>query len=180
MTQDVDTDVIEEARKARRRERQRAWRAANPEKNRENARAWYANNLDKERERNRAWRAGARTSDHILYTRRWMLYNARARAKNKDLPFDITIDDIGAPPACPVLGVALSWGNTSQAGNSPSLDRIIPALGYVSGNVMVISRRANTIKNNATPDELRRVADFYAALVTNVNDTKEDSNDTEN
>lgn len=41
--------------------------------------------------------------------------------------------------------------------NSPSLDRIVPERGYVAGNLRVISNRANTLKNNATIDEMRLV-----------------------
>ena len=45
---------------------------------------------------------------------------------------------------------------------TPSLDRINPKLGYVKGNVQVISWRANNIKRDATAEELRLVADFVA------------------
>ncbi|MBK9496490.1 MAG: hypothetical protein IPO08_18685 [Xanthomonadales bacterium] len=195
MTQDVDTDAIEEARKARRRERDRARYAANPEKKRERKRARYAANSEKERERVRAWRAAnpekkkesdrvsreaARASDCILFARKEMLRKAMARARDKDLPFNLTIDDIGAPLVCPVLGIELVWSNKKWGQNSPSLDRLVPALGYVRGNVLVMSFRANALKNNATPHELRLVADFCAASAVNVDDTKEDSNDTEN
>ena len=41
--------------------------------------------------------------------------------------------------------------------SSPSLDRIIPSLGYVKGNIRVISFRANTLKNNATLSELELI-----------------------
>ena len=210
MTQDVDTDAIEEARKARKRERERARYAANsdkvrerdraryaanPEKARERARARRAANLDKVRERERAWRAANReqvqesvrarnerraASDPVLYKRERMLSSAKDRSRLKNLAFDITIDDISAPITCPVLGIELNWLNRVQANNSPSLDRIIPELGYVRGNVMVISRKANAIKSDATPDELRRVADFYVALATNANDIKDNTNDVEN
>jgi hypothetical protein len=47
---------------------------------------------------------------------------------------------------------------------SPELDRIVPSLGYVKGNVLVVSRRANRIKTDATVEELQQVASFYAAL----------------
>lgn len=45
-----------------------------------------------------------------------------------------------------------------------SLDRIVPSLGYVPGNVAVISHRANRIKSDATADELRAVADWLDGL----------------
>jgi hypothetical protein len=57
---------------------------------------------------------------------------------------------------CPALGVPLVFGRRSP--NNPSLDRIKPELGYVKGNIAVISRRANAIKQDATADELFRVA----------------------
>ena len=58
---------------------------------------------------------------------------------------------------CPVLGIPLVIGEGACSDNSPSIDRIIPELGYVKGNIKVISRRANRIKNDATPDELFKV-----------------------
>jgi len=55
---------------------------------------------------------------------------------------------------CPILGIPLIPGIGAQSPNSPSLDRIIPSLGYVKGNIAVISYRANAMKNDATIDEL--------------------------
>lgn len=67
------------------------------------------------------------------------------------------------PDFCPVLGLPLyrNSGGAAQGPNSPSLDRVNPALGYVRGNVKVISSKANAIKSNATPEELLRVAAYY-------------------
>lgn len=38
--------------------------------------------------------------------------------------------------------------------SSPSLDKIIPELGYVVGNIQVISKLANNMKTNASVDQL--------------------------
>ena len=42
---------------------------------------------------------------------------------------------------------------------TPSLDRIDPTKGYIKGNVWVITKRANTMKNSATREELLKFAD---------------------
>ena len=92
-----------------------------------------------------------------------MLKNARQRAQRAGVPFAITAEDIVVPSHCPVLGVPLRrrLGRKGGGDYSPSLDRIKPELGYVPGNIVVVSRRANRIKTDATPEELEAVADFY-------------------
>lgn len=93
-----------------------------------------------------------------------MLANAKARAAKAGVPFALTRADIVIPTHCPVLGIELvrRIGRKGGADSSPSLDRVIPSLGYVPGNVVVVSRRANRIKTDATTEELEAVADFYA------------------
>jgi hypothetical protein len=59
-----------------------------------------------------------------------------------------------------ILGIPLVMGDKYAHDNSPSLDRIIPELGYVKGNIMVISHKANTIKSNANIEELEKVFCF--------------------
>ena len=92
-----------------------------------------------------------------------LLRAARRRAVRRALPFDLTADDIVIPAFCPVLGIPLfrAIGAAAQGPNSPTLDRVVPDLGYVRGNVRVISSRANQIKSDATPSELLQVACFY-------------------
>lgn len=125
-------------------------------------REWVANNRDRFREINLEATHRYRTKD----PRQWLLWNAKKRAKKAGIPFDLEYDDIEWPDICPVLGIKIDsylghGGKTGGRENSRSLDRIDPAKGYVKGNVVTISWRANRLKCDATPEEMRRLADFY-------------------
>lgn len=94
-----------------------------------------------------------------------MLRNAKKRAAVKGWDFNITRDDIIVPDACPVFGTPF----TAPAGHAykstaPSLDRIHNHLGYVKGNVVVVSSRANSLKSNATIEEMRKLVAFYETI----------------
>ena len=91
---------------------------------------------------------------------RFMVHAARRRAKEKRLPFNIENQDVKIPLTCPFLGVMLiaNHGGKKPTPNSPTLDRIVPELGYVKGNVRVISFLANAMKRDATAEQLRHFA----------------------
>lgn len=95
-----------------------------------------------------------------------MLQNARVRARLAGVPFTIVVSDIVIPTHCPILGTALAQklGVRGGGDTSPSLDKIEPGRGYVPGNVIVISNRANRLKSDATISELRDIASFYATF----------------
>lgn len=99
-------------------------------------------------------------------TKRSMLRAARQRAKKQNVPFGLKESDFEIPVYCPVLGTKLAraLGSKGPGHNSPSLDRIIPSRGYVPGNVVVISNRANRAKSDLSADELRALADFYGGI----------------
>jgi hypothetical protein len=92
-----------------------------------------------------------------------LLRSARYRSKQSGIPCNIDLSDVVIPTHCPALGIPLRFGSTSE--NSPTLDRIIPALGYTKGNVIVVSDLANRIKSTGTPLEVLRVAKFYLQLL---------------
>lgn len=105
-----------------------------------------------------------------------MLKNCKRRAKKNNIPFDITSMDIEKPTHCPVFDIPLNYIGTRiknnkslLATNTATLDRIVPSLGYVKGNVIVISWRANELKRNATVDELVALASFYQKLLGHPN-----------
>jgi hypothetical protein len=92
---------------------------------------------------------------HANDPRTRMLVDARRRAKAKGLEFNITKDDIIVPDLCPLLHIPLKTSSKILSINSPSIDRIICQKGYVKGNVMVISTKANTAKSNLSLIELK-------------------------
>lgn len=100
---------------------------------------------------------------HIAGPLKELFRAAKARAKRKQLPFDLKPEFLTLPTHCPVLGIPLSVGTRQNKQNSFSLDRIIPEKGYVLGNVLVISHRANTLKMNATVEELEAVLNYLRA-----------------
>lgn len=86
---------------------------------------------------------------------------AKVRARTKGLPFNLEPSDIVIPKKCPALDIELVWGCARrQIDCSPTVDRKVPALGYVKGNVAVISWRANRLKSDATLDELRAILKY--------------------
>ena len=97
-------------------------------------------------------------------TRSRLYSSAKRRAKVRKLDFDITPQDVIVPEKCPVLGIELIVGTGCSHDQSPSLDRIIPSKGYVKGNIIVVSHKANSIKNNATVEEIKKVYDFYKSI----------------
>tara|TARA_R110002020_G_scaffold89062_4_gene217961 strand:+ start:3209 stop:3691 length:483 start_codon:yes stop_codon:yes gene_type:complete len=92
-----------------------------------------------------------------------MLSGAKFRAQEKGLMFNLHYDDIQIPNLCPVLKIPLIPSQGMSDG-SPSLDRMVPYLGYVKGNVRVISMKANRIKTDATSLELHQVLEYVKQI----------------
>ncbi len=97
--------------------------------------------------------------------------SARKRAKLNGIPFSIDIDyAMSLYPengCCPALGFRMYWGSKHDRSSSPSLDRLIPELGYVKGNLTWISARANVIKNDSTIEELQLVLNWFKDAIKN-------------
>ena len=89
-----------------------------------------------------------------------LLRAARARAKKKSLAFNLELSDIELPAKCPVLGLEFKLGTRGSHEQAYSLDRFIPELGYIKGNVRVISSRANTLKRDASVGELELIIKY--------------------
>lgn len=96
-----------------------------------------------------------RREEFLRDYKRNMLAGAKRRASLKGIDFDISEDDIVIPERCPILEVPLVIGTKGNYEYSPSLDRIDNGKGYIKGNIQVISKKANSMKNSATLTELK-------------------------
>ena len=70
------------------------------------------------------------------------------------LPFNIELSDIHIPEYCPVLNIKIEVAVNGAEDYSPSLDKIVPNLGYTKGNIQVISNLANLMKSSASLEQL--------------------------
>jgi len=167
----------------RRRRQKRDWNHANPERvaaykqayrenHRDEVRAYqrdfYARHPERcqeYREKNRV-QINARTREYYSAHPEVMLFKgARKRAKERGLPFAIVVEDIlnviPVDGLCPITRMPFKKGDGKVGPASMTLDRIVPDLGYVRGNIAVISHLANTIKQCCTdPDVFVRVAEY--------------------
>lgn len=102
----------------------------------------------------------------LQHLRRY-LANARSRSERDQVPFNLTLQDLVdiATDECPILHTPFVWGISGLGKgktrpDSPTLDRILPELGYIKGNVAFLSYRANRIKDNGTMQEHYDIADW--------------------
>lgn len=96
-----------------------------------------------------------------------LINNAKKRAKKYNIEFNITIKDLPyIPNICPILQIPLIINPYMiDRENGLSLDRINSNLGYVKGNIQIISHKANRIKNNATLNELILIGKWAKNMV---------------
>jgi len=86
-----------------------------------------------------------------------LLACAKASAKRRGIEFTLTLADIIIPEKCPLLNITLT-NDSGHVLSNPSIDRIDNTKGYTKDNVWIISRKANTMKSNASKRELQNFA----------------------
>jgi len=133
----------------------RRWKKDNKKKVNKINKGWKDNNRQVVRDRGREY-ARVRAGTGEGYRTLW-LSNCKHRAKKKGVPFDLTLEDLVFSEVCPILGIPMVMRSGSFHDNSPSIDRMIPAKGYVKGNVQIISYRANRLKAHGSLEDLRKI-----------------------
>lgn len=89
---------------------------------------------------------------------------ARTRAKENNIEFNIISEDIILTEYCKYLKKPLIYGNNKACKYSASIDRINPKKGYIKDNIEIISMLANTMKNNASIEELKTFSNSILEL----------------
>lgn len=141
-----------------------------PEKRRAYNRAYREANAERERARWKAYREANKdriAAQSLRYRdENWesrLLLSARMRARSRGQFFDLQVGDVRFPPFCPLCGEEMR--RRAGLNLTPSLDRIIPSLGYTKNNIIVICMCCNRKKQNTTLEELLRMVQFYTKLI---------------
>lgn len=81
------------------------------------------------------------------------------------LPFDLTVDYLvelaRSSNYCPIFGERLIYFGDGQ---NAQVDRSIPELGYVKGNIVFLSSRANRLKSDHTIETCQLLLDYLRTL----------------
>lgn len=104
--------------------------------------------------------------------RGYIIRNSKYMSGRRGIFFDLKYTDFELPEFCPILGIKLEYGAGTD-GNAPqhaTLDRIDNSKGYIPGNVMIVSRLANAMKNSASFDDLQNFIKNYSLLINYLNE----------
>ena len=123
----------------------RIYEKENPEQVANMKKAWKSKNIFYKRKTNQA----------IKNPQKYIYNHIKASAKNRNLEFNLEIDDIVIPEICPYLNIPIKFNFYDKLkDDSISVDRIDNTKGYVKGNIQLISNKANRCKSNLSINEL--------------------------
>jgi hypothetical protein len=99
--------------------------------------------------------------------------SAKYRAKDKNLPFNLTLEYLiglwdKQDGKCSIVGIPFNLNSPIEINqvnpNAPSIDRIIPKLGYVQGNVRFVIYHVNVALSEYGEDSLIKLAKQLVAF----------------
>ena len=135
---------------------------------------------DKQREYQRKWMQKSNRNRPSIATKRFFIFRSsklKERARNKGVDFDLSgeyLSEIWPEDGqCPALKIKMEKGTEGMSAfYSPSIDRINPNLGYLKGNVQWVSKLANQIMSNATPDQVIMVGEYFKKITKELENEK--------
>lgn len=103
----------------------------------------------------------SKTEQKLLKKRIFMWQRKKYWADRHSVPFNLKFNDIVWPDKCPVLGFKLNYfSDKSSQHDRASFDRLDSTKGYVKGNVVIISFRANHLKSDGTVEEIEKILNY--------------------
>lgn len=90
-----------------------------------------------------------------------ILNRTKARAKRKSFEFNLELCDIVVPERCPVFDIPFVYGDHML---TPSVDRIDSSKGYIKGNIVIISNKANMMKSSANLEDVSKLYEWMKKL----------------
>jgi len=131
------------------------WAAKNPEKIKAYRKTFDQRHPGRRKTYAKTWLLQREGETALEWRKR--TFSRKSNRKNR-----LQATDIEWPTHCPVLGFELDYtGKDHYCGWS--IDKIIPSRGYVAGNVAIISKLANRIKQDATSEQILQVANWVAS-----------------
>jgi len=91
-------------------------------------------------------------------------------ARKKNIPYEEdAFYTLTIPKVCPIINLKIDWINKKIGGadDAPSIDKIIPARGYIKGNIRIISFAGNKYLSNLLdhPDRIRPLRNYLNTLI---------------
>lgn len=121
--------------------------------------AWRSNNLEQQQEYVRTYSLATRST----VPWRFLLTGAKTRAKQKNLPFDLTEEWAVArwTGKCELTGLSFVLGGKWETLRTfwPTIDKITPARGYTQDNCRFVLWAVNTFKGQDTDAVIYSIAE---------------------
>ena len=128
----------------------------------------YTASVPKDVRREYSRRSRHRLRNNPFYRAGRLVADARMRAKQRNLPCDITTENIAERiqrGKCEVTGVPFELSRIPQRAWCPSLDRINPVLGYTQDNIQVVAWIYNAAKGVHGHAEVIKLAEALCTAV---------------
>lgn len=109
------------------------------------------------------WQDDKHRRSFVYQAMRQKFRTKKANAARIGKEWTVEFGDLEFPTHCPILNIELDYFAETAQENSPSFDCVDPSKGYVKGNVVVISWRANRIKNDGSAEEHLLISEFIAS-----------------
>lgn len=111
---------------------------------------------------NKYYRRWGDTTMALYKTKRSKYKKKLYNAKKRGIEFTLEFSDLDWPTHCPVLGIEINYSLKKMEDTSISFDRIDPSKGYTKENTLLVSQRANRLKNDASFDELKQIYNYFS------------------